>query len=60
MYKRKTIDLYDVQGYYDSLCGFETVTTEETWKEAKERIKEYRENEPGTSFRVKKYREAIA
>ena len=58
MYKRKTIDTYEVQGYYDS--QYEMVTTEETWKDAKEQLKCYRENEPGISFRIVKKRERIA
>lgn len=55
-YKRKTRDVYDIQGNYGH--GFETVTCEETWKDAKRAIREYRENEP-YEFRIKKTRERI-
>ena len=60
MYQRKTKDTYEVQGYYDSQYGYEEVTTEETWKDAKGMLKCYRENEPGISFRIVKKRERIA
>lgn len=50
-YTRKTQDEYSIQGYY---ChGWEEVTVEETWKEAKAQVKCYRENEP-YSFRIVK------
>ena len=39
MYKRKTIDEYEIQGNYGQ--GWETECIEDTWKEAKERLKEY-------------------
>lgn len=56
-YVRKTEDEYEIQGNYG--FGFELVTTETTWKKAKESIKEYRENEPGTSFKIVKKRVKI-
>lgn len=46
-YTRKTKDEYIVQGNYGYGQGFEDECTEETRKEAKERLKEYRENAPG-------------
>jgi hypothetical protein len=49
-YERKTKDEYHVHGLYAH--GWEEVTAEETRKEANERLKEYRENEPGTMFKV--------
>lgn len=49
-YKRKTVDEYEIQGWYQ--FGWEVVTTEETWSAAKAQVKCYRENEPGTSFRI--------
>lgn len=53
MYKRKTEDEYHIEGHY---ChGWETVTIESTWKEAKAQVKCYRENEPN-AFRVVKKR----
>lgn len=46
---RKTTDEFEIQGFY---CGsWEMVTTETTRKDAKQRLKEYRTNEPKTSFR---------
>ena len=50
-YARKTKDEFDIIGHYPQ--GHEVVTTETTFKEANARLKEYRENEPGTSFRIK-------
>jgi hypothetical protein len=35
------------------------VTTENTFVEAKERLKEYQENEPNTSFRIKRVKEFL-
>lgn len=43
---------YEIQGNYG--YGYETVTTEETRKEAFLRLKEYRENEPGVAFKLVK------
>lgn len=56
MYKRKTKDEYEIQGNYGQ--GFECVTTEATWREAKAQIKCYRENEP-YQFRIVKKRVKI-
>ncbi len=44
MYKRKTVDEYEIQGNYGQ--GWEMVTTESTRKEAKAQLKCYNENEP--------------
>ncbi len=49
-YVRKTRDEYDIEGWYGS--GWEVVTCEETRKEARARLAEYRENEPGWSHRI--------
>lgn len=54
MYIRKTYDEYEVQGNYGQ--GWEMVTIEETYKEAKAQLKCYRENEPGTAHRIVKKR----
>jgi len=56
-YKRKTIDVWDIRGDYGH--GFETVTAETSWGEARNRLREYRENEPGTAFKAVKTREKI-
>ncbi len=55
-YTRKTRDEYEVQGYYGQQYGWECVTGAENRREAQEHRREYRENEPGTAFRIKKMR----
>lgn len=54
MYKRKTHDEYDIEGNYGQ--GWEVVTTEETYREAREQLRCYRENEPQYSHRIKCHR----
>lgn len=58
MYKRKTQDVYNVEGNYGH--GFEVVTAETDPAESLQRLREYRENEPGVPFRIRKTRERIA
>lgn len=58
-YKRKTYDEYQIQGYYGNIYGWEEVCSEETWSDARQTLKEYRENEPGISFIVVKKRVKI-
>lgn len=58
-YQRKTVDEYIVQGKYGDRYGWEDVTAEETRKEARTRLKEYRENEPEYSHRMITRRVAI-
>ena len=53
-YQRKTHDEYQIHGDYGQ--GFEEVTAAATWKEARQYRKEYRENEPGISFKIIKRR----
>lgn len=56
-YKRKTRDIWEVQGLY---CGtWETLTTEATRKEAKAQKACYDTNERGTCHRIIKKRERI-
>jgi len=55
-YIRKTEDEWNIEGNYGYGDGWEVVTSETTYKEAKECIKEYRDNEPGVPFRIKKHR----
>jgi hypothetical protein len=57
MYQRKTIDEYEIQGNYGQ--GFECVTTEETWKAAREQLKCYCENETNVAHRIVKKRVKI-
>lgn len=42
---------YEIQGNYGH--GWEMVTTEATKPAAREQLATYRENEPGTAFRIK-------
>jgi hypothetical protein len=44
MYKRKTRDEYQI--HQRTSQGWEEVTACDTWKEAKELLKAYRENQP--------------
>jgi hypothetical protein len=57
MYQRTTTDAWEIQGDYGQ--GWETVCAEETRKEAIVNLKLYRENERGTSFRLKLVRVKI-
>ena len=45
MYKRKTTDEWEVQGYYGQGFGWERLTTETSYKDAKQTRKEYIEND---------------
>jgi hypothetical protein len=58
-YKRKTRDVYDIQGDYGYGHGWETVTAEETYRDARVQLRGYRDNEPGVPFRIKITRERI-
>lgn len=58
-YIRKTRDEYEIQGYYSTEYGWETVCTEENMRDAKRTLKLYRENEP-YEFRIRKHRVPIA
>ena len=48
---RKTTDEYEVQQYFPQY-GWEMVTTETTFAEARERRREYRENQPEYPVRI--------
>jgi hypothetical protein len=56
----KTRPIWIVQGNYGYGQGWEDVTAEEDRKEARDRIREYRENERGVPFRLIRRREKIA
>jgi len=43
---------YAVEGDYGH--GYEEVTAEDSFLAARDRLREYRENEPGVPFRMKK------
>jgi hypothetical protein len=49
-YIRKTQDEYQLLANYGQ--GWEVETTEETRKEIKERLKEYRDNAPQYSYKI--------
>jgi hypothetical protein len=53
-YSRKTYDEWQIQGFYSG--QWEEVCSEDNRKEAFQRLKEYRENERGTHFKIKKVR----
>jgi len=55
-YVRKTKDEYEIQGNYGYGDGWECETTEETYKEAKEQLKAYRENISEVPHRIVKKR----
>jgi hypothetical protein len=50
VYRRKTADEFQVHGYYAG--HWEEVTCEASRREALKRLREYRDNEPGTGFRM--------
>ena len=49
-YVRTTEDEFQIHGNYGQ--GFEELTCEKTWEEAKQCVKDYRENEPGVPFKI--------
>lgn len=57
MYKRKTRDVYAIEGLYYGVWSLECY--ESSYKEARETIKCYRENVPCVVFRISKHREKI-
>lgn len=59
-YTRKTRDLFVVQGYYGAQYGWEDVHAEYSRAEARERLKEYRANEPQYAHRLVTKRERIS
>lgn len=59
-YIRKTRDYWSIQQYTGREYGWEEVTAEDTWREARARLKEYRENQPEYPVRARRKRERIA
>lgn len=43
MYKRKTVDCYAIEGFYEG-CGWDIECYCDDWKDAKVQLKTYREN----------------
>jgi len=57
-YKRKTVDVWSIQGYYSSQYGWEEVTQETSYREGIKQLHCYRKNEP-YPFRMRLKREPI-
>jgi hypothetical protein len=53
-YVRKTVDEWHTQGNYG--CGWETVTIDDNYADAKQMLRDYRENEPEYPHRLIKKR----
>lgn len=58
-YKRKTRDIFEIRVLYSKEYGYERVCSEDTWAEAQQRLKEYRENEPQYPSKIVRTRERI-
>ncbi len=58
-YVRKTRDEYVIEGYYGSECGWEEVTSEDTYCKAHEMLRCYNENEALYPHRIRKRRVKI-
>lgn len=58
-YQRKTRDVFEVEQYFGTGHGWEFVCSENTRREANERRREYRDNQPEFAVRVRKHREPI-
>lgn len=58
-YVRKTRDYWSIQQYTGGQYGWEEVCAAETWKEAKQTVREYRENQPEYPARIRVKRERI-
>ncbi len=58
-YTRKTKDVFEIQGYYGIDYGWEYLCEEDTYPKARERLKEYNENEMGVQHRIRKRRVKI-
>lgn len=50
-YTRKTRDTWIIQQWWDSEYGWEDICEEETRKDARQTVKEYRENQPEAPVR---------
>ena len=58
-YKRKTYDEWEIQGHYGGEAGWEVLTLEESYKDAREMLKCYDSNEPNIPHRIVKKRRKI-
>lgn len=59
-YQRKTEDVYEIQVNYGYGHGWESEIEESSRSEAKQRLKEYRENYPQYPARIRRKRVPIA
>jgi hypothetical protein len=59
-YKRKTVDVWHLYINYGFGHGWEDETAEATFREIRERAREYRENCPEYPVRIRVKRERIA
>lgn len=57
MYVRKTLDEYQIHGFYNG--KWEEVTCTDNYREAREYLRDYRENVIGTAFKLVKKRVPI-
>lgn len=55
-YIRKTYDEYQILQNFGYGDGWEEVSTEPTYKQANEAVKEYRQNQPEYPVKIKKVR----
>lgn len=58
-YQRKTRDYWSIQQYTGSQYGWEEVTAEETYQDAKVNARLYRENQPEYPVRIRLKRERL-
>jgi hypothetical protein len=58
-YVRKTRDYWSIQQYTGPEYGWEEVCAGDTWKEARQTLKEYRENQPEYPVRARRKRERL-
>lgn len=58
-YVRKTRDVWSIEQYTGGQYGWEEVCEEDSWREARARLKEYRANQPEYPVRAKRRREYI-
>lgn len=56
MRQRKTEDEWTIQGNYCNGNGWEDLCCETSWKDARNNVRLYRQEEPGVVFRVKRKR----
>ena len=58
-YRRKTRDYWSIQQYTGRQYGWEEVNAEDSWKDAKRSLSEYRDNQPEYPVRARRKRERI-